>query len=293
MPRLAANSIEIEYEQFGDSANPPLLLIMGLGGQMILWPDEFCGQLADRGFHVTRFDNRDIGRSTWLTEAGTPDVMTAMMSAMSGGKVGAAYTLSDMAADTNGLLEGLDIDRAHIVGISMGGMIAQTLAIEHPERVRTLTSIMSTTGDLSLPQATPEVTAVLLSPPPPGREGIAEHGVQLFRAIGSPGFPFDEAMVRDVAGRCFDRGNNPDGVARQLMAILASGDRTEHLAKVKAPTVVIHGKADPLVPYESGVATAKAIAGAKLVSIDGMGHDMPVGVWPTLLDEICAVAAKG
>ncbi len=292
MPRIAANGIEIEYETFGASGNPPLLLIMGLAAQMILWEDDFCSAIADRGFSVTRFDNRDIGKSTWITEGGVPDVGAALIASMSGEKADAPYTLSDMAADTAALLDGLGIKSAHIVGASMGGMIAQTLAIEHPAKVRTLTSIMSTTGNPALPPATPEAMAVLLSPPVTGREENIERAVSVFRTIGSPGFAFDEAMVRDIAGRSFDRGFHPEGVARQLVAILASGNRKERLASVRVPTLVIHGNKDPLVPFEGGVDTAEAIPGAKLVEIDGMGHDFPRAVWPRIIDEICALAAR-
>ncbi|HXC52823.1 MAG TPA: alpha/beta hydrolase [Candidatus Limnocylindrales bacterium] len=292
MPRIAANGIEIEYETFGASGNPPLLLIMGLAAQMILWEDDFCSAIADRGFSVTRFDNRDIGKSTWITEGGVPDVGAALIASMSGQKADAPYTLSDMAADTAALLDGLGIRSAHIVGASMGGMIAQTLAIEHPAKVRTLTSIMSTTGNPALPPATPEAMAVLLSPPVTGREENIERAVSVFRTIGSPGFAFDEAMVRDIAGRSFDRGFHPEGVARQLVAILASGNRKERLASVRVPTLVIHGNKDPLVPFEGGVDTAESIPGAKLVEIDGMGHDFPRAVWPRIIDEICALAAR-
>ena len=292
MPRIAANGIELEYESFGTDGNPPLLLIMGLAAQMILWEDDFCRAIADRGFHVTRFDNRDIGKSSWLADAGVPDVGAAMLASMTGQKVTAPYTLSDMAADTASLLDGLGLKSAHIVGASMGGMIAQTLAIEHPAKVRTLTSIMSTTGNPALPPATPEAMAVLLSPPVSGREENIERAVTVFRTIGSPGFEFDEKMVRDVAGRSFDRGFHPEGVARQLVAILASGNRKERLASVRVPTLVIHGNADPLVPFSGGVDTAESIPGAKLVEIDGMGHDFPRGVWPQIIDEICALAAR-
>ena len=293
MPRIAANGIEIEYETFGERGNPPLLLIMGLAAQMILWEDEFCSAIADRGFSVIRFDNRDIGKSTWLTSAGVPDVGAALIGSMTGQKVSAPYTLSDMAADTAALLDGLGIKSAHIVGASMGGMIAQTLAIEHPDKVRTLTSIMSTTGNPALPPATPEAMAVLLSPPVTSREDNIERAVAVFRTIGSPGFAFDEAMVRDIAGRSFDRGFHPEGVARQLVAIMASGNRKERLASVRVPTLVIHGNADPLVPLAGGVDTAQSIAGAKLVEIEGMGHDFPREVWPRIIDEICALAARG
>ncbi len=292
MPRIAANGIEIEYESFGDSGNPAMLLVMGLSAQMILWEDGFCAELAARGFHVTRFDNRDVGRSIWMKEAGAPDIGSAMMSAMTGGKVEAPYTLSAMAADAAGLLDGLGVRSAHVVGASMGGMIAQTMAIEHPARVRTLTSIMSTTGDPTLPQATPEAMAVLLAPPATGREGSIERAVEVFRTIGSQEIPFDEARIRDIAGRSFERGFNPGGVARQLVAILASGNRKPRLAAVRVPTLVIHGKDDPLIPYEGGVDTADAIAGARLVGIDGMGHDMPPQLWPRIIDEICALAAR-
>ena len=292
MPRIAANGIEIEYESFGADGNPPLLLVMGLAAQMILWEDDFCSAIADRGFHVTRFDNRDIGKSTWMTEGGVPDVGSALVQSMTGQKVTAPYTLSDMAADTAGLLDALGIKSAHIVGASMGGMIAQTLAIEHPAKVRTLTSIMSTTGNPALPPATPEAMSVLLSPPVTGREENIDRAVTVFRTIGSPGFEFDEAMVRDIAGRSFDRGFHPEGVARQLVAILASGSRKERLASVRVPTLVIHGNADPLVPFAGGVDTAESIPGAKLVEIDGMGHDFPRAVWPRIIDEICQLAAR-
>ncbi|HEY2774582.1 MAG TPA: alpha/beta hydrolase [Candidatus Binatia bacterium] len=292
MPRTASNGVEIEYESFGEPGNPPLLLIMGLGAQMILWDDAFCRELASRGFHVTRFDNRDVGASTCLADAGAPDLGALIMAQMTGAPVDAPYTLSDMAADAAGLLDSLGIRSAHIVGASMGGMIAQTMAIEMPARVRSLTSIMSTTGDPSLPQATPDAMNAVLTPPAATRESNLARAVTVFRAIGSPGFPFDEARILDFAGRSFDRGFHPEGVARQIAAILASGDRTSRLASVNAPTVVIHGKADPLVPYECGVASARAISGAKLVSIEGMGHDLPVGTWPTIIAEICEIAAR-
>lgn len=293
MPHVRANGIEIEYEQIGDAGHPPLVLIMGLAAQMIVWPDEFCANLAARGFHLTRFDNRDIGKSTVMKDAGTPDIGSLMMATMTGQGVSAPYTLSDMAADTAGLMEALGIASAHIVGASMGGMIAQTLAIEHPERVRTLTSIMSTTGNPALPQATPEALSALLAPPAAGRDENIDRTVRIFRAIGSSGFPFDEAFVRDIAGRSYDRGNDPEGVMRQLAAILASGNRKPRLGSVRVPTLVLHGKTDPLVPYEGGVDTAEAIPGAKLVGIDGWGHDMPRELWPRIIDEICEVAARG
>jgi pimeloyl-ACP methyl ester carboxylesterase len=292
MPRAHANRIEIEYESIGDPEDPPLLLVMGLGAQMILWPDEFCEALADRGHHVVRFDNRDAGLSTRLDPAGLPDVMGALGAVAQGRPVDAPYRLSDMAADAAGLLDALDLPSAHVVGASMGGMIAQTLAIEHPARVRTLTSIMSTTGDPSLPQAKPEAMAVLLTPPPTERAAAIEHGVHLWRTIGSPGFAFDEAEVRAMAARTFDRGPSPAGTARQLVAILASGSRRDALAAVRAPTLVIHGAADPLIPVEAGRATAAAVPGAELLEIEGMGHDLPRALWPTLVDAIAKHAAR-
>lgn len=293
MPRATANGIEIEYEQFGDQGCPPVVLIMGLAAQMILWPDEFCEQLAARGFRVTRFDNRDVGRSTWLKDAEVPDLGALMMASMTGSPVEAPYTLGDMAADTVGLLDALGLADAHVVGASMGGMIAQTMAIEHPRRLRTLTSIMSTTGNPALPQPAPEIVQALLTPVGSGREENIERVVELFRTIGSPGFEFDEAGTRDVATRAFDRGFHPAGVIRQIAAIAASGNRRPRLESVRMPTVVIHGRADPLVPFEGGVDTAEAIEGARLVGIEGMGHDLPRAVWPTIVDEVVRLAADG
>ncbi|MFN2426754.1 MAG: alpha/beta fold hydrolase [Candidatus Binatia bacterium] len=285
MPRVAANGVEIEYETFGEVGKAPLLLIMGLGAQMILWEDDFCRELAARGFHVTRFDNRDVGGSTCMTDMGVPDVGAIVMASMTGGKVEAPYTLSDMAADVVALMDALGIPSAHVVGASMGGMIAQTLAIEHPLRVRSLTSIMSTTGDPALPQATPEALGVLLMPAVDGRDANIERGVSV--ATGTM-----RMLPGDIASRAYDRGFHPDGVARQIAAIFASGNRKQRLSAVRVPTLVIHGKEDCLVPHEGGVDTAEAIPGAKLVTIDGMGHDLPRGTWPRILDEICELAAR-
>lgn len=293
MPRIAANGIEIAYEEFGDRSATPLLLIMGLGAQMILWHDEFCAQLAGRGYRVIRFDNRDVGESTWLDQLGVPDVIAIMTAVALRQPIAAPpYLLRDMAADAAGLLDGLDIRRAHVIGASMGGMIAQTLAIEHPQRVASLTSIMSSTGNPDLPPPRPEALAVLMTPPPADRDGAIERGVTVFRTIGSPGFPFDEEEVRRLATRSFERGINPAGVTRQLVAILASGSRVEALGALRVPALVIHGADDPLVPFAAGEDTARAIPGARLLAIEGMGHDMPRPIWPQTIDAICAIAAR-
>ena len=291
MPNVRGNGIDIEYEEFGDRRGRPLLLIMGLGAQMILWREDFCEQLAARGHRVIRFDNRDVGKSSMLDHFGVPDVVAAMTAALTGQPVAAPYLLHDMAADAAALLQTLRIDAAHIVGASMGGMIAQALAIDHPARVRTLTSIMSTTGDRTLPPARPEALGVLLMPPPANRQQSIERAVSVFRTIGSPGFPFDEAEVRDLAGRSYDRGFNPAGLARQLVAIIASGSRKDTLQSVRVPTLVIHGKDDPLVPVEAGYATSAAVPGAQLLIIEGMGHDLPRPVWPRVIDAISALTA--
>ena len=290
MANLTANGICIEYETFGDPKNPAVLLIMGLGAQMIFWEDAFCRAIADRGFHVVRFDNRDCGLSTHHHEAGMPNVLEAMTAALSGGSVSSPYRLSDMAADAVALLDALGIERAHVVGASMGGMIAQTVAIEHPTRVRSLTSIMSTTGNPEVPPARPDAMAVLLTPSPSERAAFLDHMVKSFRLIGSPGFEFDETSFRDRIGRAFDRSYDPGGVARQLVAVLADGNRKDRLRTVRVPALVIHGQDDPLVPLEGGKDTADAIPGARLLVIEGMGHDLPRGTWPRVIDAVTEVA---
>jgi pimeloyl-ACP methyl ester carboxylesterase len=292
MPIARTDGIEIAYETFGPADGRPLLLIMGLAAQMILWDDEFCAALAARGHRVIRFDNRDVGLSTKLDAAGMPDAAAAMQAALLGERIAAPYLLRDLAADGVGLLDALGIPAAHVVGASMGGMIAQTMAITYPARVLSLTSIMSTTGERSLPPARPEAAAVLLLPAPADRAGNVERAVHIFRTIGSPGFPFDEARVRDLAGRSYDRCFSPAGAARQLVAILASGSRREALAAVTIPTLVIHGRDDPLIPLEAGLDTARAVPGAELLVIDGMGHDLPRAAWPEIVERIGALTAR-
>jgi len=288
-PALAsANGLELCYDAFGHSDAPALLLIMGLGAQMIAWEDEFCKQLASLGRFVIRFDNRDVGLSSKFPQLGTPDVMALLGQAMMGKPVAAPYTLRDMAADAIGLLDALGIERAHAVGVSMGGAIAQEMAIHHAGRLRSLISIMSSTGDPNLPQATAEAVAVLLSPPPIDQQSYLASYVRTWAVLRGPGFPLDEAKDLERAARNWDRGLHPAGAARQLAAILASGDRTAALGTVQAPTLVIHGDADPLVRHEGGVATAKAIKGARLLTIKGMGHALPISMWPQLIAAIAA-----
>jgi pimeloyl-ACP methyl ester carboxylesterase len=280
--------IELAYEPFGAPSDPPLLLVMGLATQMLGWPDEFCAQLAGRELFVVRFDNRDVGLSTHLDDAGAPDVPAALM----GDTSSAAYTLSDMARDVVGLLDRLGVESAHVVGASMGGMIAQTLAIEHPERVRTLTSIMSTTGDPRVGGATQQALGVLLAPPARDRAEAIERTVATYRVIGSPGYKLDEPALRERAGLSFDRGYDPAGAGRQLLAVLAADDRTERLRRLRVPTLVIHGRADPLVASSGGRATAAAVPGAELVELDGMGHDLPRALWPDIADRIAGMVKR-
>lgn len=285
---VKAGELEIVYDAFGKASAPPILLIMGLGEQMIAWDEEFCAALAGRGYWVIRFDNRDVGLSTKFDEAGIPDILAMMQ----GKPSQAPYTLRDMAADAVGLLDALQIESAHVVGISMGGMIAQEMAICYPERVWTLTSIMSSTGDPTLPPPRPEAAALLITPAPTDRDGYLEHSVQTWRVLNGPGFPLDEERIRERAGRSFDRGPSPAGAMRQLAAILASESRKEVLKTLKVPTLVIHGDADPLVPVECGVDTADAIPGTELLIIEGMGHDLPPAVEPQVIDAIVRHATE-
>jgi len=286
MTRSAGPSgIDVAYERFGDLEAPPVLLVMGLGTQMLGWHQEFCAQLVGRGLQVIRFDNRDVGLSTHFSAAPAPDVMAAL----SGDPSSASYTLSDMAADSVGLLDALSLDSAHIVGASMGGMIAQTIAIEHPNRIRSLTSIMSTTGNSAVGQASQQAIGALLSPPALDRQEAVDRTVSIFRIIGSPGFDLDEAELREQAGLSYDRADDPLGVARQLLAIIASGDRTERLRSISVPTLVIHGAGDPLVDVSGGRATAAAVPGAELDVIEGMGHDLPRALWPEITERIAAL----
>lgn len=289
--RARANGIELCWDSFGDAGAPPLVLIMGLAAQMIAWPDEFCVLLAERGFRVVRFDNRDIGLSTRFDSAGVPDIGAALTAALQGKPVDAPYRLSDIAADAFGLLDALGIARAHVVGASMGGAIAQTMAIERPERLLTLTSIMATTGEPGLPPPTPAAMGVLLKPPVTTLDGYIRSYVETWKVLRAGSFPDDEALDRERAEAVFARGLNPPGVARQLAAILASGSRKAALRSVRVPTLVLHGDADPLVPLACGVDTAESIPGARLVVIPGMGHALPISFWKRIVEEIATHAA--
>jgi pimeloyl-ACP methyl ester carboxylesterase len=278
--------ITLCYETFGDAGDPAALLIMGLGTQMISWQDDFCEQLAAHGLYVVRFDNRDIGRSTHLQ--GPPPSLLQLLRY----SVPARYTLADMAQDAVGLMDNLAIDRAHVIGASMGGMIAQTLAARHPARVRSLVSMMSSTGGRWVGRPALSSYAIFLRKAPTEREAFIEHATQLFAKIGSRGIPQDTEGVRKIAALSFDRELDRTGAGRQLAAIIASGDRTAELEGITAPTLVIHGTVDPLVSPSGGRATARAIPGAELTMIEGMGHDLPRVLWPRLIDAFAAHAAE-
>ena len=288
MPQIKANGLSFEYQSFGQAADPAILMIMGFSAQMTMWPLELCEGLAGRGYRVIRFDNRDIGLSEKLNRLGEANVMDAFARAMTGQPVSAPYQLNDMAADAAGILDALDIDRAHVVGASMGGMIAQLVAVNHPEKVRSLTSIMSTTGRRDLPPAKPEAMAVLTQAAPVEREARIAHTMNVWRIIGSqPVYAADDEELRRVATAIVDRAPyDPVGIARQLVAILASPPRNEMLRNVKAPTLVIHGADDPLVHVDGGKDTAASIPGARLKIVPGMGHDFSSKLVPVYLREI-------
>jgi pimeloyl-ACP methyl ester carboxylesterase len=285
-----ANGLKLCFQTFGESTDPAMLLIMGLGAQMIVWDDEFCEALAARGFFVVRFDNRDVGKSSKI-DVTPPDIAKALFALKPGEQLAAPYLLADMAEDAVGLLDALGIGRAHIVGASMGGMIAQEIAIRHSERVLSLTSIMSTTGDPGLPPPSPDVMSVFLAPPPRTVEEFVQANLRAWALFRGPAFP--EEQPRDLARalRAAARGLCPEGGARQFAAVIASGSRKAALAGIRAPTLVIHGADDPLVPLVAGEDTARSIPGAKLVVLDRMGHALPRAVWPRVIDEIAAIAS--
>jgi pimeloyl-ACP methyl ester carboxylesterase len=286
-PQLArANGIDLCYDIFGDAGAEPMMLIMGLGAQMVLWDDAFCEQIAARGFRVIRFDNRDIGQSSKLSGGKRLTAIELLKLRFLNTPVAAPYRLLDMAQDTTALMDVLGIRSAHLVGASMGGMIAQEIAISFPQRVRSLTSIMSTTGNPRLPPPNRAAAALLMMPPPRTKDEYLARFAQTWKLLRVGSFPEDEALDRKRAERCFERGLNPAGVGRQLRAILASGSRKERLRTVKSPTLVIHGTVDPLVHPAGGKDTAASIPGAKLMMIEGMGHAIPIPMWPEIIDAI-------
>jgi pimeloyl-ACP methyl ester carboxylesterase len=293
MPNLRCNGLDIEYESLGDPAAPAIVLIMGLGMQLVAWPDALCARLVERGFRVIRFDNRDAGLSGRVAGAKHPNLVWAMLAARLRLRLRAPYGLNDMANDTIGLIDGLGISQAHIVGASMGGMIAQVLAARFPQRVLSLTSIMSSSGNPRLAWPKREAAKALLSKPvdPTKPEIVIDHLVHVFGVIGSPGFRADPAELRQRVGRAVHRSYYPAGVARQLLAVIASGDRRKLLRTIVAPTLVIHGAADPLVPLDAGRDTAQNIRGSRLMVIDGMGHDLPPALYERLADAIVAHCA--
>jgi pimeloyl-ACP methyl ester carboxylesterase len=283
MPIAPANGIEIYYEEAGDPAHPPLVLIMGLGAQQVHWAPELIEGFADRGFRVISFDNRDVGLSTHLD--GPVDVTGLLAARGAGETVSVPYLVADMADDVAGLLDHLGIDRAHILGVSLGGMVAQALAIAHPDRVRTLTSIMSTTGDPDVGAPSWDAMQMLLRPPSRTVEEYMDAAVAVAQVIGTSGM-IDEGRLRRTAARAWERGYDPAGVARQLAGVLASVPRSPALAELDVPTLVIHGTADPLVDPSGGERTAEVVPDAKLLLIEGMGHDLSAAHWPTVIDAV-------
>ncbi len=291
MSQIHANGIQLEFDTFGDKTNTPLLLVMGLGAQMTAWDEDFCDLLASKGHYVIRYDNRDVGLSSRFDDAGLPDMEKLVMDRMAGKTPAIAYTLDDMANDGIGLMDALGIGQAHICGASLGGMVVQTMAINHPERVLSVTSIMSTTGNPELPPATPEARAALTAPRVNSREAAAERSLEASKVIGSPGFPRDEARIVRKALESFDRAFYPDGVARQMAAAMLHGDRRPGLNKLTIPALVIHGRDDPLIPLTGGLDTHQNIPNAGLLVIDGMGHDLPLGAWDQIVNEISVLTS--
>ena len=292
--QLTANHISLEVEQHGSPQGEPLLLVMGLGMQLVAWHDDFVAGLVARGFRVIRFDNRDIGLSQPFDDSPVPNLAVEAIRHALGLRVHSAYSLADMADDSVGVLDALGIERAHVCGVSMGGMIAQHLAARHPRRVASLTLMMTTSGARRLPGPTWKVRQALLARPQPATDiaGIVEQGARFFRLIGSPAYPSTDAFLRDGLGVAVRRSYRPRGAARQLLAVAAEADRSALLAGVSAPTQVIHGTADPLVPLPAGRDLAAKITGATLDVVDGMGHDLPVELWPRFTSGIAAAAAR-
>ncbi len=291
MAQISANGITLEYDTFGSDSGRPLLLVMGLGAQMIHWRDEFCRQLAGRDHYVIRFDNRDSGLSEKFGHLGIPDMAQMAARLVAGEPAEAPYSLDDMAADAFGLLDALGIDTAHICGASMGGMIVQVMALNAPERIRSLTSIMSSTGNPALPPSTEEAMAAMLSPAATDREGAIERTLRVSGVIGSPAYPVAEEIARARAAESYDRSFYPEGVARQIAAITAHGNRRPRLEQLSLPALVIHGAADPLVRVEGAHDTHQALKGSTLKVLEGMGHDLPEPLWSEIVDAIADLTA--
>ncbi|MFZ4516038.1 MAG: alpha/beta fold hydrolase [Acidimicrobiia bacterium] len=290
MQTLVGNVV-IEFEVLGDRANPAVLLVHGLGAQLTAWDEAFCQRFIDAGYCVIRFDNRDVGLSSKVPFPADLDIPSEVLRGLAGEPITSPYTLADMAADAVGVLDACNISRAHVLGVSMGGMIVQQMAIQAPSRVATLTSIMSTTGDLDVGYADPAVLAALMASPPPGRDAAIANSVAVSEMIASPGL-FDEVRARRVAALAYDRCFFPEGVGQQGLAIVASGSRFEELGGVQVPTLVIHGDADPLVHWSGGERTAAAIPNAELLLVPGMAHDLPELLWPRVVGAICDHVAR-
>jgi pimeloyl-ACP methyl ester carboxylesterase len=284
-----ASGVELCYQTFGDPDGEPMLLVMGLATQMTFWDPDLCAMLARRGYYVIRFDNRDVGRSS----RGKGRVTRRMLvRAFVGRRVRAPYSLHDLGSDAFGLLDHLGIASAHLVGVSMGGMIVQTMTLDQPDRVRSLTSIMSTTGKRTVGWQHPRLLPAMLRPIRPGREAYADSSVAMWRMIGSPGFDHDDERIREAAREAYDRGLSSAGALRQMMAILTQPNRSAALRRVTVPTLVVHGMADRMVHVSGGRATAAAVPGAELLLVDGMGHDLPPEVYSSLVEAITRTAAR-
>lgn len=281
-----SNGLKLNFDSFGDPNNPAIILIMGLGTQMIFWHDGFCKQIAALGFWVIRFDNRDIGKSSWLDSEKMPGKLSTLSNLLFNRRLKTPYLLDDMADDTLGLMAALKIESAHLVGASMGGMIAQCIALKMPNKVKTLTSIMSSTGNRSLPKPQPSVSLKLVARIPKSADAYLTHTLSLWRLIHGAHYPFNTEDMTKLLQQAFHRGVNPNGVIRQFCAIIASPDRTQALANLKIPTLIVHGDMDPLVPLQCGIATANAIPNAKLRVFKGMGHTLPQPLWCEIIDEI-------